>query len=193
MEANKPITIVILLVIGLVIIFLFVIPKYQESNALQGDLIQAQFQYDNQADYYQRVSKILSSIKSKQDSLEKMNSALPSEAALAPIVSFLQRKAVENGLTMKSVVFSKETPTAYGQLYPADSGDATIKDLTFAVNLSGQYQGLRNFLSALDRSARLFEVNIISFSALEPSQTLPPQKNILQMYHFQIEVKTHTY
>lgn len=94
MEANKLITIVILLIISLVVMFLFVIPKYQESSALQQDLVQAQLQYGNQADYYQSVSKTLSSIKSKQDSLDKMNSALPSSPALAPVVSFLQKKEV---------------------------------------------------------------------------------------------------
>ena len=200
MKINKPVAIIIILAVNVILIFLFVMPKYQESGELQMNLTKTQIEYDSQSDHYIKLLSIIKNIEERDDLLEKVDSALPSNFSLSSVMYFLQTKAIESQLTVKSVTFSG----VYGQILqtnfneqttnlPAANGVAVqgsgIKSVVLSVNLSGSYQGLKNFLYSLDRSARLFQVETISFAPLKSSldQGQP------QTYDFKLEVKTYTY
>ncbi len=187
MEINKPISTIIILIIALILFFFFVAPEYGKSENLQNNLGQKQAEYDGKSVYYAKVSELIASIESRTDALEKINSALSSDFSFAPIASFLQQKGVENGLTIQSIMFSQISPTTTNQ---------KVKDVTFTVNVSGNYQGLKNFVSSLDTSARLFEVNSMNFSLSSPSivsNDIKQSKNQQQTYSLKLEVVTHTY
>lgn len=160
------------------------LPKYQKSNDLQNNLAQKQAEYNGKSIYYAKIAEIIEIIEGKKDTLEKINSALPSNFSIASLVYFFQKKGSEVGLVVKSITLSQiSIPTS----------EERFKNIIFKVNLSGNYQGLKNFLSSLDKSARLFEVNYISFISSEISQSLKQSKNQQQTYDFQLEVQTHAY
>ncbi len=191
MEINKSITAIIILTINLILIFLFVIPKYQESIDLQINLLKKQVEYDSQSDYYIKLLGIIKSIEGRKDVLEKVDNALPSNFSLASVFYFFQKKSIENQLIIKSITFSGGS---LGDSRVQAEG-LMIKSISFTINLSGSYQGLKNFLSSLDRSDRLFQVENISFVSSKPLlnpelSNLPDQ---LQAYDFKLEVKTNTY
>ena len=169
MEISKFSTTIFFLIVSLVLVFLFVIPKYQQTLSLQTDLDKQQAQYNNQSNYYEKLSRLLSDIESRPDALKKIENALPNNPFLAPIVSFLQKKAKENELIVESIVFSQAHQSAYGQAVAIKS-NKEVKNITFTVLLSGTYKSLKNFLASLDKSARLFEINTISFSLPESLQ-----------------------
>ena len=166
MEINKPIAIIILVIIDLVLIFLFIFPKYQESRDLQMSLAEKNLAYEIQSGYYEKVSTVLKGVDSRQDILKKVDSALPSDPSFAPIVYFLQTESDKNGLTVKSITFS-QVASETGQTTSQANSKQALKSITFMVNLSGKYQGLKNLLFSLERSARLFEVNAVSFASLD--------------------------
>ena len=62
MEINKPATIIIILIVNVMLIFLFVIPKYQESIALEKSLVEKQVAYDSQGEYSIALLKTLKGI-----------------------------------------------------------------------------------------------------------------------------------
>ena len=192
MEINKPVATIILLIIALILIFLFIIPKYQESGDLQANLAQKQAEYDGQSDYYMKIFELLKSIRDRKDALGKINSALPSDISFASLIYFLQEKGVENGLAVKSIIFSQNSPETYRQVLPAES-DKRVKNIMFNINLSGSYQSLKNFLSSLEKSVRLFQIDAISFISTQSLQGTKKSQNQLQIHDFNLEVKTYTY
>ncbi len=184
MEINKPVSTIIIFITTLILFFLFVAPEYQKSSDLQNNLAQKQEEYDVKSVYYAKISETIKSIDSRKDVLKKINSALPSDFFLAPLVYFFQKKGAEAGLIVKSITLSQISPATLKK---------EVRNITFKINLSGNYQNLKNFLSSLDESERLFEVNSISFKSPVISQDLKQPKNQQQTYNFELEVKTHTY
>ena len=187
MEINKSVSTIILFIITAMVVFLFVVPKYQEGKDLENSLVQKQVAYNEDSAYYAKISELAKTIDSQKNNLEKINASLPSDFSLSPLVYFFQKKGAENGLIVKSVVFSQLSPPS-----PANN----IRDILFTVNVLGNYQGLKGFLASMDRSARLFEVNSISFTAppaAGAAQETPQQKSQQQIYTFELVIKTHTY
>ncbi len=194
MEINKPIASVIILIINLVLIFLFIVPKYQESNELQISSARKQIEYNGQFDYYTKLLGVLKNIQEKKDLLEKVDSALPSNFSFGTIVYFLQKKADKDGLTIKSMTFLQPQPVTSQQVL-TEVSDKELKSVNFTVNLSGTYQSLKDFLASLERSARLFEVNTIFFARGE-GESLSEEPQLLgqsQTYNFKLEIETYTY
>lgn len=191
MEINKPVASLIIIVITLVLIFLFVVPKLQEFRDLKLNLAKKQAEYDGESSYYDRIRQVLSDVKSRKESLEKISSALPSDFSLASIIYFLQEKVAENGLILKSAIFLQAAPDAYGANISEEPAKQ-IKSASFNVDLTSNYQGLKNFLYSLENSARLFEVETISFQSSQSSGNI----NIIngsQTYSFRLLLKTYTY
>lgn len=191
MEINKPIAIIIVLIISLVLIFLFVIPKYQESVALQEKVVQKQKEYNREVVYREKISEALKNVKDRQDVLERINSALPADVSFAPLVYFAQEKASENGLVVGSMTFSPLRIASAN--VSSSSPDVEVKDIVFTLNLTGGYQGFKNFLRALENSARLFEINNLSFAPLSSSESKAKSPGQTQIYNFRLDVKTHSY
>jgi len=181
MKINKPILAALVFIVTLAGLFLFLIPKYQQLHELQNSITQKEADYNGKRAYYANISEIYKNIESKKDTLEKVDSALPSSFSFASLVYFFQTKGDENGLTLKSISFpqiSLATP------------DQQVRNVPIRLALEGNYQGLKNFLFSLDRSARLFEVGSISFAS---SSTILQGLGQHQIYSFTLEVETNTY
>ena len=189
---NKPVSTIIVIIIITILIFLFVIPKYQESRDLQTKLYEKQATYNGESAYYAKLSELVKDIESRKDVLEKIDSALPPDTSFAPLLYFLQKKGDESGLVVKSVTFSQALQGPYGQVLQ-ESSDKKIKNVMFTLNLSGNYQGLKKFLASLEKSARLFQVDDISFLSQEPLRGTTQLQSKLQVYDFKLDVKTQTY
>lgn len=192
MEINKPVSAIIVLIIALMVFFLFALPKYQESNELETELAQKEARYEGLVNYNLTLSNLLKSIEEKQDVLAKIDSALPPDPSLAPIVYFVQQKADQSQLAVKSITFSQVAPQVYGQVLSQDSNNKEVKSIIFSVDIFGSYQGLKKFLLSLERSSRLFEVNSIAFGS-EALNGTAKSKNALQAYDFKLEIKTQAY
>jgi len=192
MEFNKSITAIILLIINIILVFLFIIPKYQESHDLQISFIKKQVEYDSQSSYYAKLSSTLKDIEEKGEILEKINSALPNNLSLSLVISFLQKKSKENQLVVKSITFSQPAIQASRQI---GANEKTIKSVNLTVNLSGSYRGLKNLITSLDKSVRVFEVKNVSFSSpiILAGPTPPNLSGQLQPHDFKLEIETHSY
>lgn len=188
MEVNKVFSAIFIFVVTLILTFVFVVPKYQQSSDSQKALAQKQAEYEGKLMYYSKIADLIKNIESKQDALAKVNNALPQDFSYAQVVYFLQQKGTEAGLIVKSLTFSPSSG--------ASAGQQNVKDVVVTANVSGNYQGLKNFISSLETSSRLFGVTSISFTAPAGSASsanagqAPNQENI---YDFAVVIKTNTY
>jgi Tfp pilus assembly protein PilO len=202
MEIDKPVTSVIVIIITLILVFLFVMPKYQEFLDLRQKLGEKVAEYQADIEYYAKINEIYNTLQANKDLVAKIDSALPPEQQLAPLLYFFQEKGLANAMTVENLNLVRVSkPTT----------DKGVRDIVFSLAIYGNYEGLKNFLDSIENSSRIFEVNTLSFSApsSQPTSsatptpaprilrkaglTATPQPTPAPMYHFVLEIKTHTY
>ena len=189
MELTKPISIVLVVVLMVLMLYFLVMPVYQESFKLGQEILVKQSQYDRASTYYMKVYALLAGIRERQENLGKVDDALPSEFSLAPIVYLLQKKADDANITITNIALAQPATSLRPE---AEEEIQTVQPVSFALNLVGTYQNLKNFIVALEKSARLFEINNIAFSSsslVDPTE--PP--NQTSQYNFTLQMVTHTY
>ena len=176
MQIDRPIAIALILFIILLLVFFLVVPEYNVFQKLQTELGGKMAEYVGQHDYYSAIDRAYYELQARKDDITKIDDALPQDPTLGNTMYFLQETAKGNGLSVKDLFLSKSSAGAAG------TSTNRIKDITFSMDLLGDYPALGVFLESLERSSRIFEVNSISFS----SSTNPP-------YTFSLQIKTHSY
>ncbi|MBI3631616.1 MAG: type 4a pilus biogenesis protein PilO [Candidatus Staskawiczbacteria bacterium] len=197
MEIDRPITIAVIIFIIILLLYFFVAPKYYEFRDFQVKLSEAEAEYNGKFAYYSQVSKIFRELEDRKEVLDKINNAIPPKPQLADLIYFFQQKGTESGLIVKNIILTKLSP---------ETSENGIKEIVFSIEVLGNYQSFKNFLSLLEGSSRLFNVGNVSFGLQTADQTsslqsklLPKQKtptvqsSSQQIYPFRFEVKTHSY
>jgi Tfp pilus assembly protein PilO len=170
--------------IFLAVIFLW--PRYQEFHNLLIQIENKEQEIQYQAEYYQALASVSEKLKEHQAKLEKIDLALPTglEQSLI-LLKLLQKIASENGLILTSI-----SPLSIKPL----PQNARLKEIQGTLELTGSYPALRNFLRALEKSARLIEVDNISFSTPRPL-LVPggPEVEASDIFNFQLAIRTKAY
>lgn len=188
MQTNKPIAIIFLLVIVVMMVILFVVPAYRQFSQAKGRLAELQNQDEGQAAYRAEIANIMAQLNQRSEALAKLDSALPAEFSVAPIVQFLGKKASDNGLAMSSVELSPDQLTSYHQM--VELNPQQVKTLAFVTHVRGPYTGIKNFLGAVEASSRVFEIRSL---ALEPLPAAPSPRASLPQYEITLEIQTYAY
>ncbi|MCX6722704.1 MAG: type 4a pilus biogenesis protein PilO [Candidatus Staskawiczbacteria bacterium] len=177
MQIDRPIAIALTLFTVLLLMFFLVVPEYNTFKELGVDLSEKKAEYAAEFDYYAAISKTYFDLQNRKDDVKKIDDALPQDANFADVIYFLQKSAKENGLIVKSLFLSKSFSTS------SDTDiNGGVKDITFSMDISGDYISLENFIISLEKSSRIFEIVSISFT----SASGPP-------YSFNLQIKTHSY
>ena len=171
---NKLLIIAICLVASLVVGTFVIWPNYKSLVSAQEQARYVQADLENRKAYYQEIAKISEEFNKYPDEISKINSALPSEVAMPTVFDFFQKRASEAG-----VILSQESIGSIA----AKKDDPSIKQYDFSLGLAGSYENFKNFLSILEKSARIIEVENISFSS--------PAKN--DPYSFNLMVRFYSY
>lgn len=181
MELDKPIAIAVMLFIILVLGFYLVLPKYRVFQDLLVRLGEKEAEYQGKAAYFVEVTKTYKELMQYQDSLKKIETALPDSFLTAPIINFFYQKGVENGLIIQKISISKG-----GQ----SSVNTKMKETNISLSLFGSYAAFKTFLSSLERSARLIEGENISFAVTPPSLANPAMQ---ETYPIKLDIKVYSY
>lgn len=186
-----PIFIVVLFLIILTGGGLLIWPKTQESKTLQNDIKVKKGEIEQAKNYFKKLGELKIQMETDYlDELSKIGAALPSDASVAmpSFLKFLQETAGQAGLTLKSISPSSDVSAT----------EEGIKELKVELSVEGSYAAFKNFLLALENSARLIEVESISFS-LAPAprpgvafpQGLPPVGP--SSSSFSVQIKAFSY
>jgi len=187
-KMNKPILTAVIIFSVVVLIYFLVSPKYNEFKNLQVRIGEKEAEYNGKYEYYAEVNKAYRELKKYNDGIKRIENAVPSESSFGSLVYFFQQKASENGLIAKKIFLAKVS---------ASDPQAGIKEIDFSLNLMGTYSSFKNFIASLERSARLFEADNISFyysfgaSSLVSSEKAQPVSQ--PIYSFTLDVKTQSY
>jgi len=159
---EKPIFIFIFFLSALILSAFFTFPKYQEVMNLKSQIEAKRTVLQYKEDRLLQLKDLEEKLEYYKEPLEKLDSALPKDPDLPNLFNFLEKTALENGLILGEISsFTVSPPKTKEQL-----GQASV---TFS--LSGSYSSFKNFLDALEKSARLITLENLSFSSPEEGET----------------------
>ena len=153
-----------------------VFPKYQTLNVFKKEVLEKQEEFHSQEKYFETLQNASEELKKYETSLSKIDSALPQNPSLPELLNFIQKASSQAGLSLKGISPAVTLP------YKKEKGE--IKETRINFLLVGSYPDFKNFLSILEKSARLIDVENISFS-------LPKEKEGL--FNFAITIKVYSY
>ncbi len=151
-----------LIVISIVLGYFFVLPKYNELKQQKLDLANLEKAIESKNNYYLSISRISKEMGKKKEEIDKLSSALPSKMPLPVLFNYFENLVEENGL-----VFDDISSDARGNSLDnkKENVDAGIKKIRLSVSVSGSYEDFKKFLDVLWKSAKLIDINSISFSS----------------------------
>ena len=171
---SRPIIIVISFSLTLILGVGLVWPKYQDLKTLEKKNEEKRAEIRGREEYLQELKKTAEILQNYQIQLAKIDSALPSVPDLPVLFDFLQKVSSQSGLVLKAV----SPPTSRLSL-----DFEGIKETELTLLVSGNYSSFKNFLSILEKTSRLIEVESISFSGAEKETSL----------NFNLKIKVYSY
>lgn len=175
---NRIIVSIICLLITFILIFTLVLPKKEDLNFSQKKVEEKMAEIQFKEEYFLNLSKISEELKNYTLNLSKIDSALPEDPELPLLFDFLQHSSSQSGLVLTGVNCLALASSAKTEEYPSE-----IKETELKLTVSGPYSSFKNFLSILEKSARLIEVKSLSFSAAPKEESIK----------FDLQIKVHSY
>ncbi len=158
--------------IAILIVLFLVFPQYQNLSSLKQRVVDFEIALRNQENYFQKLKEINNELEKYRDSLLKIDSALPPRPSLPELFNFIQKLCSQTEMALLNIGSISTTPIPQTQL----------KETRIEITIKGSYSGFKNFLSGLEKSARLIEVENISFSTKEK-----------EPFDFNLKVKIYSY
>ncbi len=171
---SKPIIIAVSLILALILGLILCLPKYQSWRNLLSEIKVKEIEFQTREEYYSQIREIERKLSEHKEALAKIASALPPDPSLPALFDFLYLTVARSGLVLEDITLERiDLPE-----------EERIKEIYVNLELSGSYSSLKDFLLALERTARLIEVRTISFDSPEDPE---------EPFSFKIKVKTQSY
>lgn len=165
--------------------FFFWWPKWQDIEQKRVLLKAKEVELDAVEQYDVKLQQTYEKIKTHSKDIERTATALPEYQDHPMFFFLLQDICKQNGVVLTGIspqissVSLKKAEEAGDKALPQDR----VKDLNAGIGITGSYEAMRNFLKAIESSARLVEVESLSFiSPEEPG-----------VYSVSLLLKTHSY
>jgi len=176
---NRTLIITVVFFIAVIIIaILFLWPKYQELKITQKNIEQKKIELQTKEEYLLKLSEIQTELERYQEEFSKINSALPDDPSFPSLFNYLQKTFSETGLILEKI-------DSFSISSSQDLLD--LKEAVFSIGVAGSYSSFKNFLSVLEKSARLIEVENISFSSSKK------EEGVEELFVFNLKLKVYSY
>lgn len=171
---NKTITIIVLLAVGLSLVSGIVWPKFQDYRLENLKVETRKTELEYQKNYVSRLKEIDSQVREYEQPFSKIESSLSDYFSIPAFFTNIQRMAAQSGLVIKNLSESSAQMKEESE---------ELKKRTFSVSVSGNYEDFRSFISSLENSAKIIEVESFGFSDLSEEESSD----------FNLTISTHTY
>ena len=168
---NRPNVSLICFFLGIILLVFLVYPKYQELMAVTAQIKLKDIELQSKEKYLSNLIELSEEFKKYEEQLAFVDSVLPQEPSLPPLFHFLQKTATQSGLILKGT----------SSTYLPSLED--LKETTITLEMTGYYSSLKEFLSTIEKSARMIETESISFSTPEKEET----------FSFDLTIKVYSY
>jgi len=167
---------IILLIAAAAIIFWLLLPLWHSTQAA------LELKKDNENNLAQReklaanLEYLISQYNERANDLASFSKAITVGQNIPELLINLEALASENSLIFSGVNFK-----------PKDLKAPNIKTLVMEVKVKGSFPAFQNYLKAMEKSLRLFDVTSISFNGIAPGQTNINLNNL----EFNLSVNTY--
>jgi len=168
---NRLITIAICIFLTLILGVVFIYPKYQELRGTQERIRLKRAELQSKEKYFSDLTDVLEQLKEYEIQLSKIDSAIPPDVSLPALFNFLQTAASQNGLVLEEMSPGFTTT------------QERFRETSISLVVTGSYSSFKSFLSTLEKSVRMIELESISFSS--PEET--------GLFTFNLRIKVHSY
>lgn len=151
---SQYIFIIIFLVAVAILGFFLVWPKYQELAMVQTDIEETKARIASREEYLLELKNLDERLREYEPELEIIDSALFGEPWPSHLFDYLSALAFQKGLVMNNISFNISS-----------SKETKFKESMTSFSLLGSYSKLKDFLSIIESSGKLFNVQKISFSS----------------------------
>jgi Tfp pilus assembly protein PilO len=190
MTIDRPISIALFLFATLLMVFFLVVPEYKTFKQLQTELGEKRAEFNAEFDYYAAIARVYFELQNRKEDIKKIDDALPTNSSLGKIVYFFQKTASENGIIIRNLFLSKSSKNNI-----TVGAVNNVEDIIFSLDLLGDYPSLGNFMMAVEKSSRLFEITNIAFGSASQNMLASNQSQfqVQQISNFNLQIKTHSY
>jgi len=183
---NYILVVIIVCFIGVIIFGSnFLLPKFQEFSGLRQRVEEKRNEIKYKQEYFSNLTETKTELKKYEAELSKIDSALPDDSFMPSLFNYLQKSSSQSGLVLKDM----------GTFNISQSEKApNLKEITLSLGVSGPYSSFKSFLSNLEKSTRMIEVESVSFSASQEQQTLEEGKQKEKdVFNFNLILKVYSY
>ncbi len=168
----KRLNIIIICFLSTIVLGVFLLyPKYQNFVVFEKQIKAKENELQSKQEYLSNLSENSEQLKKYQEKLLVIDAALPSTLSLPSLFDLLQKIASQNGLIVKDMNSSYVT------------NPEGIQEVRVDLKIVGLYSSFKSFISVLEKSARMIEIESFSFST--------PQEG--EIFDFILTMKTYSY
>jgi Tfp pilus assembly protein PilO len=144
---------------------------------LRSQITQVKAELDNQNKYVQQLKTIEQMMEEQKELVSKVDSALPSGPDTPSLLKLLDEISTQTGVTLEGINLQQGAVGQGGE-------QEKVKVYSLGLNISGSYFAFKNFLFALERSARLVDVTQTDFSIRQESDTASVFRVFVKFYSY---------
>ncbi len=157
----------ILLLLALLVAagFIVIKPKIDEYKGVTSSIQDVQLQAENEKQYFDSLSRSVGAAQTIDPSvLEKVDLALPREPGIPNLLVQMDQAAKANKVKVASITFSAEDKKA---------ATGKVQGLNMTMTVEAQdYQALKNFLSSLELSLRVIDIQNLSINSFSKNSAV---------------------
>lgn len=128
------------------------------------------------------LGRLIGQYNERASDLASFSQAIPAGQNIPELLISLEALASENGLTFSGVDFKPKDLGA-----SKDLNASNVKTSVMEIRVKGSYPAFQNYLKAMEKSLRLFDVASISFIGVAPGQVNVNLNNL----EFNLSVNTY--
>lgn len=182
--------------VAVLIAWQFFWPAFNNVSLARSELKYQQEKLTEAQSFKVHLEELKEKYSKMSNEVERVGEAIPQNQDIPSLLVQLEAMTSQSGLILNSVDFisteNQKAKTSIGLNQETESGTpgaaaitsrvapaAKAKTLGIALNLSGSYESLKNFLKAAEKSLRLMDVSSIDFGAGNPGTSLGETGNML--------------
>ncbi|MFC1700673.1 type 4a pilus biogenesis protein PilO [Patescibacteria group bacterium] len=191
--------------LSFVLIFLFIIPKWNYCSLLANKVSGAQVELDRLNEWVNKIDELKKDYQNLESEARDVLLALPKEEDIPNLLVQFEAIALDNNLILESMSFGQiveqdksvaGASIATGQVTRSSSGsesshgisqkiDSSLRELSVDISVGGTYDNFKNYLNSLSKNMRSMDVEYIS---LNNSNLNKSGEKIVDYYKFDLAI-----
>ena len=198
---NRFIFTIVTILLSVVVGVLMIYPKYQILEEKKVLIENKEQELKNIEERFAEVNEALEKLENYKEELAKIDIGLPDDPSVSTLLNFIKETVAIKQLSLTSLStnfissYEKEDSVPIRENVNMEDGESssageaalpakTIQEIEVSLTVAGPYELFKSLLIELEESARLIEVESISFSYAGSAEGI---------YSFSLSLKTHSY